>query len=260
MNKIIINTNYLDTRAGDHPSPDAENNNALSHSNPELSEDVVRVKELHSELNKLAKKTLLLASEAGRILCRLKEDTPHAQWESYVQKELGIHPRSASNYMRVWTQLSHWETSGEFLKSESVSEMGMREALDFFTEQEESATTKSERPSPKVPVKRRAAPQPHEFFSLADESKISFKKIRWKEGLISKDCLETSLSKLTSKDETPRETKTLARQQRFVAEIAASINRCAGMTRPEVATKTAQAALEIVSKMISESEKPSQQQ
>lgn len=245
--------------AGKLPSPTAKKTLSDSQPDREHINDLTRVKELHSQLNKLAKKSLLLAREAGEILSRLKDKTPHGGWEAYVEKELGMHPRTASNYMRIWRKTSSFDKIGEFLKSESVSEMGLREALDHFAKPKQQTSTKSDDGSPALKPCPGPKSQAHATLSLADGSQLSFKKIGWVEGPIPKVSLENSLIDLASQDEMPADKKVVARQQRFVAEIANTINRCSGKAKSDVAMKIAQPALKIVSNMISESAKPSQQ-
>lgn len=100
--------------------------------------DEARVKELHSELQALGDRALTLAMKAGKILCKIKNDGSHGNWESYVKNDLGIHPRTASNYMRL---CSYEDEINKWMHKKSISDLGVRAALDYLAKKKKKATT-----------------------------------------------------------------------------------------------------------------------
>lgn len=251
----IIKPNFDNT-------PSAAPNTSSADPDHTTGSDIDRLKELHGKLTALAKKSFKLAREAGEILCRLKNQKNHGEWESYVEQEVGIHPRTASNYMRIWNETSDPQTLEKMLKSETISDLSVRGALAWIQKNVKKKRTPNDKSDkvdkPEDKPSEQSDTQPGGFLSLVDGSLISLKKIDWKEGLISRASLETSLSELSSKAETPEDKKGTARAQRFVTEISASINRCSGKAKPEEATQTAQAALQAVMRLMSNPNSKSQ--
>lgn len=79
------------------------------------------------EITNLGRRSLELAIELGRDLSELKsllkEECPQRLWEEYVNDEIKLNPRSASNFMRLHR---HEET---IRQSENFSDLGIVGAL-----------------------------------------------------------------------------------------------------------------------------------
>lgn len=252
-------TTLKNTRTCEQPDPTTGNDIPPFHSTPVSDKDVARLKEVHSKLNKLAKITFKLAREAGEILCRIKEKTPHGKWEQYVVEELGIPPRTASNYMRIWRETSHLKGALEFVNSENISDLGIRNVLDYLAEQKKSSPPQSDDNSPAPKSGPISTSQATASLSLVDGSKIPLSKIGWKAGLITASSLEEAFSEMVSQTKSHDGEKGIAREQRFIVEIAACINRRTGTANPDTASNIAQSALQKVIDLISKSGTSSQQ-
>ena len=105
---------------------------------PGRENDEAQVKELIGEWLDLRRRSLAIAMKLGRILTDLKAELktarPRRFWEPYVRDHLGVHPRTASNYMRIWREASDLDKLGKNLESETISDMGIREVLDLLAD------------------------------------------------------------------------------------------------------------------------------
>jgi len=221
----------------------------------EAEESMVR--ELHTEWLDLRRKSLRVVIQLGGILTRLKAElknaTPKRNWESYTRNHLKIEPRTARNYMRLYRQASEIDTLGKFLKSETVSEIGIREALDFLAElakaaKAESNASKSTSGSRKM---QSEADKQHSLM-LADGSLIDLNRSHWADGLVSLHMVESWMNRANSSSNDQGSMKLEARRQRAVVRIAAEINRVCGKAQPDAAAELAKSSLEVIRTLLSD--------
>ena len=195
----------------------------------------------------------------GRILADLKAELKTAKptrfWEPYVRDHLGIHPRTASNYMRIWREASDLDKLGKNLESETISDTGIREVLDLLADARKklidvgpSENSKSPRENESTsPGKLQDPP-----IDLADGSRLDMKGIRWKDGLITREALESWMGRIVMDPEGSREQKLRARRQRAVIHIAAGINRACGTADPPSAAELVESSFEDILAMLQE--------
>lgn len=225
------------------------------------------VRELHGVWLDVRRKSLGIAIQLGRILTKLKAELktaiPKRNWEPYVRDHLGIEPRTARNYMRLFKKSSSIETLGKILKSETVSEIGIRDALELLAEHDKAGKEKSTSPksytgSEKSQSGVKGSPRPN--IQLADKSLIDLKKSRWVDGLIPLRSIESWVTHASSECDDKESVKVESQRQRAVVQIAAGINRACGKASPEKATEIAKASLEAVRQILTDSndENPAQ--
>lgn len=228
------------------PKEVLESSKALSASPRSRSEKESRVKELANDLRNLARRNLKTCWELGRTLQELRDDTEHGSWEKYVRGTLGIHPRTASNYLKLAREVPSIEALGVLMKSESVSDLGVREALDLLSSRSAKLATSTPIAAKKVdgtdvPGER---PASETRFSLADQSDYDFKAHGWQDGLISESRLRSRLQHPAANQAGLADTKSTARLQRFVIELAMAVNRSCGRADQSNSVRVAHLALE----------------
>jgi hypothetical protein len=216
------------------------------------------VRKLHTEWSGFQRTSLEVAIKTGGILAVLKADlrkiTPKRNWESYVRNHLGIEPRTASNYMRIFHKSSNPDTINLLQKSETISEIGIRDALNILAELNKSASGEAGSKNDTNRKSSNTGPPP---FRLADGSSIELKRLQWADGLISRRSLESWISRINQGDHDPNAQKIEARRQRAVVQIAAGINRACGKAKPEIAAQLVDSSFNVIRTLMAESKKPS---
>jgi hypothetical protein len=214
-----------------------------------------QVRELHAEWMSLRRKSLLVAFQLGGILehlkAALKEESPKRRWEPYVRGHLGIEPRTASNYMRIHCEASTIDGIGELLKSETISEMGIREALDILADLKKAhGSSKNQQDADrnskakKEGGSQKAAGQPP--LQLVDGSRIKIDRLQWIDGLVPRSAIESWMSEVAADSTDPKSGKIEARRQRVVIQIAAGINRACGKAEPSTAIELVESSLDAI--------------
>lgn len=215
------------------------------------------MKALFEQWLDLRRRSLAIAMELGCILAGLKAELktakPSRLWEPYVETCLGIHPRTASNYMRIWREARALDQIGNDLPSEIVSEMGIREMLDLLAETRKDVTndtesSKSSRKDKNANL-RRLEDTP---IQLADGSGMDMKHIHWSDGLITRKSLESWVMRVDSDAQDKGEQKLTTRRQRAVIYIAAGVNRACGTGDPSSAAKLVESSFEDILTMLQE--------
>lgn len=219
------------------------------------------IRELHAEWLCIRRRSVQVAIKLGGILAELKAELKKSRtgtlWERYVSEHLGIDPRTASNYMRIHHEASTVNGMLGLINSEMVSEMGIREVLDYLanlkkanivTPDEQATDNGSE--TDEVIASHKAPGQPP--ILLLDGSQINLVKLKWKDGLVTRDAIQTWMS--ASADTTDKLTiKNEARRQRFVIQIAAEINRACGRGDKATAKELVESSLDAFRMILSNS-------
>ncbi len=270
MSNITINTT---NQAGPSFGTDRENINSTAdfgqlasagHTYALLGCEVQesKVRELHTEWLRLIRKSLSVAIQLGRILVELKAELkkaiPKRPWEPYVRIHLGIHPRTASNYMRLSLNASTINGIGELLQSETISELGIREGLNLLTEVKKASkiTTDQEHPEhPKHAPSARGSSAMSEAdeqttLPLVDGSRINMRTIHWSDGIIPRSKIESWLTEVSPEPDNPKKRRIEARRQRAVIFIAAGINHACGNSEPTAASELVESSFEIIRAML----------
>lgn len=191
------------------------------------------------------------------LKAELKTAKPRRLWEHYVADFLGIHPRTASNYMRIWRKAADLDQIGENLKSEMISGLGIREMLDFLAETrkdlshevESSKNSQSSEENKTADSGKRHGDSP---IQLADGSRMFLKHIHWSDGLIARKSLESWVMRVVPDAQGEGEQKLTARRQRAVIHIAAGINRACGTADSSSAAELVESAFEVILSMLRE--------
>lgn len=222
---------------------------------PGREADEAKVRELHGIWCDLRRKCLFTVIQLGRILRELKADlkktTPRRNWEPYVREHLGIEPRTARNYMRLHAEASQVETLGQLMKSETISEIGIREALDHLAELDKAAkadsdSTKATRGSRKTKSGASTEASTPPSLRLADGSLIDLHRSQWAEGLVSLHSIESWIKRASAGSEDREAMSLEARRQSVVFHIAAGINRACGKVQSDTATELAKSSLDVI--------------
>jgi hypothetical protein len=212
----------------------------------------MKVRVCCKQLSEMGSKTLKLAKEAGQSLGELKLMIPHGEWKTYVEQQIGIRSRTASNYIRIaknWDELTlHLEG-----KKETVSDFGIRDALTYFAKREGGPSVRSESEQDQILKKsgtsktKKSPPT----FKLADGSTLPSRCNEWSSVLFSREILEQELEEIAAKSGDAPE-QIFVRKQRHVVAIVESINLVVGNTGDETSVRSAKEALETVVKMLPE--------
>jgi hypothetical protein len=238
--------------AADSPEPaSTEETQAL----PGCEGQEAQVRELHTEWIGLRRKSLRVAFQLGRILMHLhaalKEASPKRRWEPYVRDHLGIEPRTASNYMRIHREASCFASAGELLRPETISEMGIREALDILADLKTANGSNKNQQAADLDLKaknesgsQKAAGQPP--LQLVDGSQINLERLHWIDGLVPRSAIESWMSETAADSADPERGKIEARRQRVVIQIAAGINRACGKAEPSAAMELVDSSLDAI--------------
>jgi hypothetical protein len=178
-----------------------------------------------------------LGSKLTQLKAALKQGSPKLSWETYVEEHLGIRSRSASNYMRIHREASTLKGIAELLKSETVSEIGIREALDVLAERKamggdvEPGQAVSKDMEAKLSARaQKASAQPP--LQLVDGSQINLERLQWNDGLVPRSAIESWMSEAAIDCADPKRVKIEARRQRIVIHLAAGFNRACGSVTP----------------------------
>jgi len=92
-----------------------------------LQQTEIETRNLIKELDSLSRKALAKAFRAGELLQSLKKQINHGEWTEYLKCTLGVQPRTASNYMRLFNERESLEDdSGQLL------DVGIVEALSLL--------------------------------------------------------------------------------------------------------------------------------
>ncbi len=221
------------------------------------------IRELHREYVSSSRTTLRLAYQLGAKLTQLKavlkKQSLKVSWETYVHEKLQIHPRTASNYMRVFSEASTIEGGiSELVNSDASSKLGIREALDILAERkaqnavEESgnAATEEVKPTPSA-TPEKAHDQP--ALKLADGSRIKLERIQWSDGLLPRSAIESWLNEAPTDSADQQSRKIEARRQRVVIQLAAGINRACGKADSSTALELVESSLDEIRKILHKS-------
>ncbi len=220
-----------------------------------------KVRELHEVWRDLRRRSLMTAIQLGSLLSELKASLrdviPKRNWEPYVRDHLGIEPRTARNYMRLHAAASHVDTLGELLRSETVSDIGIREALDHLAElakaaKAEATESKSSDGSGKKKSGASTETSTPPSLRLADGSLIDLRRSQWAEGLVSLHSIELWMNHVSPGSEDREPMKLQARRQRVVFQIAAGINRVCGKGQTDTAAELAKSSLEVVQTLLND--------
>ncbi len=226
---------------------------------PGKEDEESKVRKLHAELLALGRTSLEFAIEAGDILAALKTElrnaVPKRKWQPYVRDHLGIDPRTASNYMRLYRRFSDIESIGTAKRTEMISDTGIRKALDYLAEIDKAARKNSGRKKAGGDTKRSKASSSNDPIGppplrLADGRSLDLGQLHWKDGLISSHVIGSWLSRFEPDAADPKAEKQEARRQQAVVHIAAGINRACGRARPDVAKELAMSAIEVVQRLL----------
>lgn len=228
-------------KPSDQPSPSS--NELLdpdSHIQAEESKlplsDETRIKQLHAKIVSHARKATELARNAGEILTRLKENTKHGAWEEYLKSTLGILPRTASNYMRLWKETKEFDDFESYLKSENLSDLGVRGTLDHLAKT--NKTTTSSAKAAIVEEERKLKKKTVSQITLADGSLLDTRNLKSGSGLIGERELEDLLSTESATD--PRHQ---AKVQRVSASLAMALKNALGSRMDSTALEVAEEAI-----------------
>ena len=200
-----------------------------------------QVRELHAKWLGLRRNSLQVAFQLGRILAHLKAElkkaSPKRRWEPYVREHLGIEPRTASNYMRIHREASSVASVGDLMKSETISEIGIREVLDILADLKTANGPRKSQQDASQDSKankeggcQKATGQPP--LQLVDGSRINLERLQWSDGLVLRSLIESWLSEAAIDCADPNRVKIEARRQRIVIHLAAGINRACGSVKP----------------------------
>jgi hypothetical protein len=222
------------------------------------------VRQLYAEFEGLARTTLRVAYRLGSKLTQLKaalkQGSPKLSWETYVEEHLGIRSRSASNYMRIHREASTINGIAELLKSETVSEIGIREALDVLAERkakggdvEPGQAVLKDKETKLSARAHKASAQPG--LRLADGRQIKMERLQWVDGLVPRSAIESWVSEVAADSADPERGKIEARRQRVVIQIAAGINRACGKAEPSSALELVESSLDAVRMILRQSPK-----
>lgn len=220
-----------------------------------------RARVLHGACRDLQRKSLSNAIQLGGLLTGLKSElknaTPRRNWEAYVHDHLGIEPRTARNYMRLHAEASQIDTLGHLMKSETISEIGIRDALDHLAElakaaKAEAAASKSTSHSKKTKSgSSTETPRPPSL-RLADGSHINLHRSQWVDGLVSLNSIQSWMSRVSPGSEDQEATKLEARSQRVVFHVAAGINRAWGKAQADTAAELVKSSLDVIQSLLND--------
>lgn len=206
------------------------------------------IRELNAELRILQRKCAARTVRIGRLLLELKENTEYGKWESYVENQLGIPPRTASRYMNLWKRVQTVAGIGEIFSSAKLAELSVTDLEDWLDRLEGGEVPKREKaqsqPKAKPPVESM-------LLSLADGSEVDLKRLGWKEGLLSRQKLENCLRQTKHAD---GDVKQRARFERVVLRVAASVNLACGKADRTTALRVVDAAFSTIRDLLEESE------
>ncbi|MDF1738652.1 MAG: DUF3102 domain-containing protein [Verrucomicrobiales bacterium] len=91
-----------------------------------ITEKEEEARKLHSELEGFQRTVLEKAIRIGELLSFLKERLEHGSWTNYLDSTLGIHPRSASNYKRIYDNRNLLkDDSGQLRKIGLIDSLGI---------------------------------------------------------------------------------------------------------------------------------------
>lgn len=214
-------------------------------------------RKLHDDWLGHQRKSLGLAVKLGGILNSLKPDVPHGKWEAYVGQHLGIEPRTARNYMRLHREASNINTIANLSKTETISDLGIRAALDLLADLKKASKSAAEGSNEDGDSGKRkssasdiaAGPPP---LRLADGRNVDLKQLKWIDGPISRRSIESWIDRSSPDAGDPKATKVEARRQSAVVQIAAVINRACGRAKPEAATELINSSLEVIRTLMRE--------
>ena len=227
---------------------------------PGREADESKVRELHAQWLDLRRKSLAAVIELGGILTELKAELkkamPKRNWEPYVRDHLGIEPRTARNYMRLHRKASEHDNIGKLLNSETVSEIGIREMLDYLAEldkaaEEGSSSSKGRGGSGKT--KPKATPGP--ALLLADGSKLDLERVHWSDGPISIRSVEAWMKRESPGSDDRAARQLVARRQRVVVPIVAGVNRACGKAESDAAAELVDSAFDVIRTLLKNSSK-----
>jgi len=220
-------------------------------------------RQLNAEIVALGRKALVDAVRLGGILTDLKAELkgarPRRNWEPYVRAHLGIHQRTASNYMRLFRHATHFDSFCRLVNSENLSEIGVRRTLDTLARQKGSGQTppassgKAERTGGRDPGTSQAGTGKAPF-GLADGSCIEPRRLRWVDGIISRRAIEASMLDIGADLDTPEKRKTGAMRQSAAIQIAAVINRVCVDVEPSAALSLLDPSFEAIRKILDQLE------
>ena len=93
----------------------------------------------HDQATEAAGTAIRLATEAGDLLIKAKEQLPHGNWGAWVQENCRFSERTARGYMRLARELPKLEES----KRQRVADMSLRQAIKAVAEPNEAPSETS---------------------------------------------------------------------------------------------------------------------
>ena len=99
----------------------------------DMTGSVRRVRDAIGRIQSSARTTLEAAIEAGVGLIEQKEHVPHGGWGEWIAEQYGVNSRTAQHWMRLGRHKDR-------LNCETVSLLGVREALEIIAEGDEDGS------------------------------------------------------------------------------------------------------------------------
>jgi hypothetical protein len=118
---------------------------------------VDEINKLHRELSSMARTTLAKAIRIGELLSSVKESIKYGQWGAWLQENVKFNERSARRYV---TAFEHKDELLKDASSDTVSELGLVEALKLVSGRGEETEDTAALDDPPSPAKRTFVPRP----------------------------------------------------------------------------------------------------
>ncbi|MDQ8192450.1 DUF3102 domain-containing protein [Roseibacillus persicicus] len=213
-----------------------------------------KARELNQTINSMAKKTVNLARDLGKLLAELKEAKPHGTWEDYTKNQLNIHPRSASTYIRIWEETKSYPSLEEYAKSEACTDLTIRGLQEHIAQKD--GKKKADALKLIQQGKSKTSELASSSLTLADGSKLDTRKLDLADGLIDVETISNHFSPENPTQDSAREPGLHSRVQRVAASLLAALSQAIGNRRDREAFEVAELAISEVQFLLKNNELP----
>lgn len=292
--KIAGATNALAEKANDPSSAPAQGMDektpkaeiVLFRSDAEREIAIQRIRERHAAVLHLGHKTLQMGRDIGEDLARFKKSVGHGNWQQVVETELGMDPKCASRYMRIYHK---WEL---LAKSDKFPDFNLSSADDYIATEEKKAKAeknaiakvssdtavsrevksdsvvgptqvvepeKPENPTDEVDTGATSDQQPAEekrteeiLYVLADDVGVTPTSAGWMDGFIPWLQVKQSLDQIAYQGRSSDDKSRFVARQRVVLQVVGNANRDILKDSPPEAVKDYLLALDTARKLIVE--------